>query len=97
MTHINALISLKAHFAYYGILAHAKCKNCYGMNNLLAKRHSVARTDSILGLPVFGTYWIRSKFAIYTPKQEAKFPRPFSCRSPHPLTRVLDLINLMKP
>ena len=53
MTHINALISLKAHFAYYGILAHAKCKNCYGMNNLLAERHSVARTDSILGLPVF--------------------------------------------
>ena len=48
MTHINALISLTAHFAYYGILAIAKSKK--GMNNLLAEWRSVARSDSILGL-----------------------------------------------
>ena len=51
MTHINALISLKPHFAYYGILAIAKSNQ--GMNNLLAEWRSVARVDSILGLPVF--------------------------------------------
>ena len=51
MTHIKALISSKAHFAYYGILAIAKSKK--GMNNLLAEWRSVARADSVLGLPVF--------------------------------------------
>ena len=45
--------NIKEHFAYYRILAYAKCKNWYGRNNLLAERRSVARTDSILGLPVF--------------------------------------------
>ena len=52
MTHIKRF-NIKEHFAYYRILAYAKCKNWYGMNNLLAERRSVARTDSILGLPVF--------------------------------------------
>ena len=52
MTHIKRF-NIKEHFAYYRILAYAKCKNWYGMNNLLAERRSVARTDSILGLPMF--------------------------------------------
>ena len=86
MTHINAWM-----------LSYAKSKNCQGIINLLAEWRSVARVDSILGLPVFWTSWVTPKFVIYTPKQEAKFARPFSCRSSQPLTRVLDLINLMKP
>ena len=48
MTHIKRF-NIKEHFACYSLLAYAKCKNWYGMNNLLAERRSVARTDSILG------------------------------------------------
>lgn len=51
MTHINALTSSKAHFAYYGILAISKSQK--GMNYLLAEWRSVARAESVLGLPVF--------------------------------------------